>query len=92
LRLRPEASRCARFVTAVALAEPDETLIFETESFIDGEIARFPAGTNGFGYDPIFYYPPLAKTTAQMTMREKNAVSHRARAFRDLARFLRREL
>ena len=67
-------------------------MVFETESLIEGEIAPKPTGSNGFGYDPIFYYPPLAKTTGQMTMREKNAVSHRARAFRDLARFLRREL
>src|SRR5688572_27419355 len=54
LRQRPEASRAARFVTALAVAEPDGTLLFETESFIDGEIAPAPAGTNGFGYDPIF--------------------------------------
>jgi len=91
LGLRPEASRAARFVTALALGQPDGTLLFETESCIDGEIAPAPAGTNGFGYDPIFFYPPLGKTTAEMTMQEKTAVSHRARAFRDLARFLRRD-
>ena len=91
LRHRPEASRDARFVTALAVAEPDGTLLFETESFIDGEIAPALAGTNGFGYDPIFLYPPLGKTTGEMTIEEKSAVSHRARAFRDLGRFLRRD-
>jgi XTP/dITP diphosphohydrolase len=88
LRQRSEASRAARFVTALAVAEPDGTLLFETESFIDGEIAPAPAGTNGFGYDPIFLSPPLAKTTGQMTIEEKSAVSHRARAFRNLTHFL----
>jgi XTP/dITP diphosphohydrolase len=88
LRRRAEASRAARFVTALALAQPDGTLLFETESFIDGEIAPTPVGTNGFGYDPIFFYPPFGKTTAEMTMQEKCAVSHRARAFRDLTHFL----
>jgi XTP/dITP diphosphohydrolase len=91
LQQRPEASRAARFVTALAVAEPDGTLLFETESSIDGEIAPAPAGANGFGYDPIFFYPPLDKTTGEMTIQEKNAVSHRARAFRDLGRFLRRD-
>ena len=87
---RSQASRLARFVTALTLADADGTLLFETESFIDGEIALVPSGTNGFGYDPIFFYPPLGKTTGDMTMQEKSAVSHRARAFRDLARFLNR--
>ena len=45
-----------------------------------------PAGEHGFGYDPIFFYPPLGKTTGELTLAEKSAVSHRARAFRDFAR------
>jgi XTP/dITP diphosphohydrolase len=91
LRQHPGASRAARFVAALAVAEPGGTLLFETESSIEGEVAPAAAGTKGFGYDPIFFYPPLGKTTGEMTMQEKNAVSHRARAFRDLAGFLRRE-
>jgi XTP/dITP diphosphohydrolase len=67
-----------------------DRVLFETEAWIDGAIAAAPAGDHGFGYDPIFYYPPLGKTTAQLTLDEKTAVSHRARAFRDLARWLRR--
>ena len=79
----------ARFVTALAVARgPD--LLFETESVIEGEVAAAPAGHNGFGYDPIFYYAPLAGTTAQLTEDQKAAVSHRARAFRDLHRWIRK--
>ena len=85
----PHATRDARFVTALVVAQPDGTILFETEAVIEGEIADRPAGAHGFGYDPIFYYPPLLKTTAELTLDEKCAVSHRARAFRDLARHLR---
>jgi XTP/dITP diphosphohydrolase len=81
----PAASRDARFVTALAVVEPDGTVLFECEAFIDGEIAGAPAGANGFGYDPIFLYRPFGKTTAELTLAEKCAVSHRARAFRDFA-------
>jgi len=79
--------RAARFVTALAVASGN-TIIFETETTIEGEIAREPAGAHGFGYDPIFWYPPFACTTAQLPDREKAIVSHRARAFRDLRRHL----
>jgi len=82
--------RTARFVTALAVARGN-TLLFETEASVDGEIAQAPAGDHGFGYDPIFYYPPLGQTTAQLTRPEKASISHRARAFRDLSMFLKRE-
>ena len=77
----------ARFVTALAVAD-GTAILFETETMIEGTIAPAPSGTNGFGYDPIFYYPPFAATTAQLDSAQKASVSHRARAFRDLARFL----
>jgi XTP/dITP diphosphohydrolase len=80
--------RTARFVTALAVARGD-TLLFETETTVEGEVALAPAGVHGFGYDPIFWYPPSQLTTAQMTDDQKAAVSHRARAFRDLRRWLR---
>lgn len=83
------AARTARFVAALALARNGE-LVFETETTIEGRIAPEPRGSNGFGYDPIFFYPPFGRTTGEMTPQEKAAVSHRARAFRDLARMLRR--
>ena len=77
----------ARFVTALALAQgPD--ILFETEATIEGVVSAAPAGSNGFGYDPIFFYPPFRTTTAQMSAAQKTSVSHRARAFRDLGRFL----
>jgi XTP/dITP diphosphohydrolase len=89
LDAQPGRGRHARFVTALAVASGPDVL-FETEAFVDGEIAARAAGEHGFGYDPIFYYPPLGKTTAQLTLEEKSAISHRARAFRDLARWLAR--
>jgi XTP/dITP diphosphohydrolase len=79
--------RTARFITALALAKGRE-ILFETETTVDGEIANAAAGAHGFGYDPIFWYPPFQKTTAQLRDAEKAVVSHRARAFRDLRRFL----
>jgi XTP/dITP diphosphohydrolase len=79
--------RTARFVTALAVARGG-TIIYETETVIEGAIAREPSGAHGFGYDPIFWYPPFQCTTAQLPDREKAIVSHRARAFRDLRRHL----
>jgi len=79
--------RAARFVTALAVARGDE-ILFETETTIEGEIAHQAAGAHGFGYDPIFWYAPFKCTTAQLPDAEKAAVSHRARAFRDLRRHL----
>jgi XTP/dITP diphosphohydrolase len=81
-RLGPQP-REARFVTALAVARGAEVL-FETETAVEGRIADAPAGDHGFGYDPIFWYPPLHCTTAQLTDVQKSSVSHRARAFRDL--------
>ena len=79
--------RTARFVTALAVAS-GRTIVFETETTVEGEIAHEPAGAHGFGYDPIFRYPPFACTTAQLPVKEKAVVSHRARAFRDLRKWL----
>ena len=79
--------RSARFVTGLAVAHGNE-ILFETETTIEGEIAPAAAGAHGFGYDPIFWYPPLNVTTAELTDGQKAAVSHRARAFRDLRRWL----
>jgi XTP/dITP diphosphohydrolase len=79
--------RTARFVTALAVARGN-TILFETETTVEGEVAREAAGAHGFGYDPIFWYPPFQRTTAQLADADKAVVSHRARAFRDLRRFL----
>ncbi len=74
-----EEDRSARFVCALALARRGELLI-EAEGECRGTIAHSPSGTNGFGYDPVFFFPRLGKTYAELSAEEKNRVSHRARA------------
>ena len=76
----------ARFVCAVALAQ-GARILFETRGTVEGRIAPEPKGSGGFGYDPIFFYPPFAQTLAEAGDR-KAAVSHRGEAFRALAAFL----
>jgi XTP/dITP diphosphohydrolase len=71
--------RAARFVCAVAFARGG-TLLAEAEGECRGVIAREPRGSNGFGYDPIFYFPELGRTYAELNEAEKNRWSHRARA------------
>ena len=70
----------ARFVCCVALAD-DDRILYATRGTIEGRIAETPAGTNGFGYDPIFFYPPLNLTLAQLDRDQKSTVSHRGKAF-----------
>lgn len=82
-----DAPRTARFVTGLAVARGRE-ILFETETTVEGEIAHAASGAHGFGYDPIFWYPPLGITTAQLPDDQKAVISHRARAFRDLRRWL----
>ena len=77
----------ARFVTALAVARGNE-LLFESQSTIEGSVAPEPRGQYGFGYDPIFLYPPLGATIAELSDDQKATVSHRARAFRDLHQWL----
>ena len=77
----PDEKRTARFVCVIAAAFPDGRV--ETRrGTIEGRIAYEPAGENGFGYDPIFYYPEKKMTTAQLSPVEKNKVSHRGKALR----------
>ncbi len=84
----PDAVRGARFVCVIAIAFPDGRV--ETRrGTVEGRIAKEPAGENGFGYDPIFYLPDRKKTTAQLTEEEKNAVSHRGNALRQIKELLR---
>ena len=75
----PDGQRQAQFVCVISFITPDEKVI-QARGEIHGELTREPAGENGFGYDPIFYYPPLGKTTAELSPEEKNQVSHRANA------------
>jgi XTP/dITP diphosphohydrolase len=87
LRDVPDAKRVARFVCAVALARGDQ-MLFATRGTVEGEIAAAPRGSGGFGYDPIFFYPPLARTLGEATAEEKAVVSHRGQAFRRLREYL----
>ncbi len=86
LRGVPEKQRTARFVCVVALVGPWGERVFE--GVCEGRIAEEPQGDKGFGYDPVFVFPPLGRTFAQLGPEVKNRVSHRAIAFRKLAHFL----
>jgi XTP/dITP diphosphohydrolase len=79
----PSTERTARFKCCLCLAAADRILL-ETEGSVEGLITTESIGEGGFGYDPIFFLPDLAKTMAQLTMTEKNAISHRGHAIRQL--------
>jgi XTP/dITP diphosphohydrolase len=86
LRERGAPTSSARFVCALALAEPGR-LVFEARGTVEGRIAPSPKGLGGFGYDPIFHYPPFGTTLADAADR-KSQVSHRGQAFRALRAYL----
>jgi XTP/dITP diphosphohydrolase len=86
LRARGAAGSPSRFVCALALASRDR-ILFETRATVAGSIAPAPKGDGGFGYDPIFFYPPFGCTLAEAGDR-KSTVSHRGQAFRALRAFL----
>ena len=77
----PDGQRQAKFVCVITMVTPEGQTI-QARGEIHGELLRAPAGENGFGYDPIFYYPPLGMTTAEMPSEVKNQVSHRANALK----------
>lgn len=86
LRARGLTTSTARFVCALAVATPGE-VVFEARGTVEGQIAPEPRGRGGFGYDPIFFYPPFGCTLAEAGAR-KAEVSHRGEAFRKLREFL----
>ncbi len=75
----PDGQRQAKFVCVITLVTPDGKTI-QARGEVHGEVLRETRGEGGFGYDPIFYYPPFGKTLAQAAPEEKNQVSHRAKA------------
>ena len=87
LRARQADGSAARFVCALGLARGDE-ILFEARGAVDGRIAPMPKGDGGFGYDPIFFYPPYGRTLAEVSAAEKEAVSHRGQAFSQLRAYL----
>jgi XTP/dITP diphosphohydrolase len=83
MRGKTGPERAAYFVCAIALAERGRAKVIVTDHG-DGEILEAPRGSGGFGYDPVFYFPALGKTFAEMPAEEKNQRSHRGKAFRRL--------
>ena len=77
----PDGQRQAQFVCVITMVTPDGQVI-QARGEIHGELTRAPKGENGFGYDPIFYYPPLGMTTAELPPEVKNQVSHRGNALK----------
>ena len=87
LRARGGVGSPARFVCTLAVADGGR-VVFETRGTVEGHIAPAPGGSGGFGYDPIFFYPPFGCTLAQVDEARKATVSHRGRAFGGLREFL----
>lgn len=87
LDARGVESSTARFVCAIALVDGDR-VVFEARGVVEGEITRRPRGEHGFGYDPIFYYPPFGLTLAEVPLQRKREVSHRGKAFEQLRTYL----
>ena len=77
----PDGERQAQFVCVITMVTPDGQTI-QARGEIHGELTREAKGENGFGYDPIFFYPPLGMTTAELSPEQKNEVSHRANALK----------
>jgi XTP/dITP diphosphohydrolase len=83
----PDERRTAHFTCAVVMAI-GAVVVFETEQKVHGLIASTPRGTQGFGYDPIFFHPPSGCTTGELPRERKDAISHRGQAFQKLRAFL----
>ena len=83
----PALGRGARFACAVCLALPGGELL-ETFGEVRGEILDHPRGKGGFGYDPVFLYPPLGQTFAEIPSEQKNSISHRAKALAELKKLI----
>ena len=83
-------NRSARFVCNIAAVLEDGRVI-QREAYMEGLIAKEPAGNGGFGYDPILYLPEFGKTSAELTMEEKNQISHRGKALEAMKKALKEE-
>lgn len=86
-----EEERSARFFCSIAAVLPDGRVL-HTEAAMEGRIAHKPAGSGGFGYDPILWLPDYQKTSAELTMEEKNRISHRGKALEQMKEMLREAL
>jgi XTP/dITP diphosphohydrolase len=86
----PDPQRTARFACALALADPKGRIILTALDTVEGVMLREARGTNGFGYDPLFFFPSLGKTTAELPPDQKHAISHRGKALRRLRELMQR--
>lgn len=84
LRNVPKEKRTARFQAVIAIYDPNKDLMRTCNGTYEGRIAESPVGEHGFGYDPVFFSTLLKKTTAQMSLEEKNNVSHRGKALKEI--------
>ena len=80
--------RTAHFVCTMTLVAPDGSKLHTSVGKINGNITYAPSGEHGFGYDPLFFIPELNKTMADMTLEEKNTLSHRARALKPMVKWI----
>ncbi|HVT87434.1 MAG TPA: RdgB/HAM1 family non-canonical purine NTP pyrophosphatase [Tepidisphaeraceae bacterium] len=80
----PDEKRTARFVCVLALSDPQGRIILTARDHVAGRIIHAPRGSNGFGYDPLFYFEEFGKTTAELDPEQKHAISHRGKALRQM--------
>ena len=85
--IKPE-NRTARFVCSMVIASPNGEILYSCTEKCEGYIIDTPAGKNGFGYDPIFYIPELKATMAELSLEDKNKISHRAKALKCIIKWL----
>lgn len=86
--LKNKENRNAKFVCSMVLTDENGNILHSTLGECEGEIIKEKIGENGFGYDPIFFIPELNKTMAELTMSEKNKVSHRSKALKAMIEYL----
>lgn len=86
----PDERRSARFVCILALADEQGRIVHTSRGQLNGRIAIQPCGANGFGYDPLFFIPELGKTSAKLPADEKNRISHRSIALRNMKQWMTR--
>ena len=84
----PDEKRTARFVCVLALADRDGRIVLTTQDSVEGTIIHAPRGSNGFGYDPLFFFTQFNKTTAELSPEQKHAISHRGKALRRMKSLL----
>ncbi len=89
--MKMQVRRNCRFFCALAVASPDGRILVESSGICEGLLLHEPRGTNGFGYDPLFWSTELHKPLGEATMEEKNSISHRAKAIRKLVNLWRRK-